>query len=92
LNSAHLHLVIKLDDRKEFSKFVRVITGLIARHVLKAQRGPVAESSVAAKEKTQFWMARPFTRLIAWGRDYEPGRGSQEEEARKRKPGRGVWL
>lgn len=69
----HLHLVIKLDDRKEFSKFVRVITGLIARHVLKAQRGPAAESSsiAAAHKKNQFWVARPFTRLIAWGRDYE---------------------
>ncbi|MBK7961291.1 MAG: transposase [Bdellovibrionales bacterium] len=29
----HLHLVIKLDDRKEFQKFIRVITGLIARHI-----------------------------------------------------------
>lgn len=67
----HLHLVIKLDDRKEFSKFVRVITGLIARQVLKAQRGPAAESSAVAHKKTQFWVARPFTRLIAWGRDYE---------------------
>lgn len=67
----HLHLVIKLDDRKEFSKFIRVITGLIARHVLNAQRGAAAESSAAAHEKNQFWVARPFTRLIAWGKDYE---------------------
>jgi REP element-mobilizing transposase RayT len=67
----HLHLVIKLDDRQEFSKFIKAITGLIARHVLKAQRGPAVESSTAARKKTQFWVARPFTRLIAWGRDYE---------------------
>jgi putative transposase len=67
----HLHLVIKLDDRKEFSKFIKAITGLIARHVLNAQRGPAVESSTAARKKTQFWVARPFTRLIAWGRDYE---------------------
>jgi REP element-mobilizing transposase RayT len=66
----HLHLVIKLDDRKEFSKFIKTITGLIARHVLKAQRGPAVELSTAARKKTQFWVARPFTRLIAWGRDY----------------------
>ena len=67
----HLHLVIKLDDRKEFSKFIRVITGLIARHVLKSQRGAAGESKAAGYEKNQFWVARPFTRLIAWGRDYE---------------------
>ncbi|MBK7962298.1 MAG: transposase [Bdellovibrionales bacterium] len=67
----HLHLVIKLDDRKKFSKFIRVITGLIARHVLKAQRGAAGESKAAGYKKNQFWVARPFTRLIAWGRDYE---------------------
>ncbi|MBL7671198.1 MAG: transposase [Bdellovibrionaceae bacterium] len=67
----HLHLVIKLDDRKEFSKFIRVITGLIARHVLKSQRGAAGESSAAGYERNQFWVARPFTRLIAWGRDYQ---------------------
>jgi REP element-mobilizing transposase RayT len=67
----HLHLVIKLDDRKEFSRFIRIITGLIARHVLKAQRGPAVDDSTAAHKKTQFWVARPFTRLIAWGRDYD---------------------
>jgi hypothetical protein len=48
-----------------------VITGLIARHVLKAQRGAAGESKAAEYEKNQFWVARPFTRLIAWGRDYE---------------------
>lgn len=66
----HLHMVIKLDDFKEFSKFVRIITGLIARHVLRAERGPATDKSEASRKKTQFWAARPFTRLIAWGRDY----------------------
>ena len=59
----HLHLVIKLDDLNGFAPFIRSITGLIARHVLKAQRG--------AAQGLKFWIARPFTRIIAWGRDYK---------------------
>ena len=58
----HLHLVIKLNNRRSFNLFIRAITGLIARHVLNAERG-------SAKE-VQFWAARPFTRIISWGRDY----------------------
>ncbi|HEY8269277.1 MAG TPA: hypothetical protein VIG33_00190, partial [Pseudobdellovibrionaceae bacterium] len=68
----HLHLVIKLDDRKLYSKFIRAITGLIARQVLKAERGPAQGKSDLniESQKKGFWVARPFTRLIAWGRDY----------------------
>lgn len=79
----HLHLVIKLEDPKLFAKFIRAVTGLIARHVLKRERGPgissAEEFSIPKKaspqdqamhKKNQFWVARPFTRLIAWGRDY----------------------
>ncbi|HEY8272857.1 MAG TPA: transposase [Pseudobdellovibrionaceae bacterium] len=68
----HLHLVIKLDDRKLYSKFIRAITGLIARQVLKAERGPAKEKNNLniENQKKCFWLARPFTRLIAWGRDY----------------------
>lgn len=58
----HLHLVIKLHNRRSFNPFIRVITGLIARHILNAERG-------SAKD-IKFWVARPFTRLISWGQDY----------------------
>ena len=58
----HLHLVIKLNNRRSFNPFIRVITGLIARHVLNAERG--------SSKNIQFWAARPFTRLISWGKDY----------------------
>jgi REP element-mobilizing transposase RayT len=67
----HLHLVIKLRDHKLFAQFIRAITGVIARHVLKRQRGPKKTSLKMGNEtRKQFWVARPFTRLIAWGRDY----------------------
>ena len=58
----HLHLVIKLNTRRSFNPFIRAITGLIARHVLNAERG--------SSKDVQFWVARPFTRIISWGKDY----------------------
>ena len=64
----HLHLVIKLDrstllaGRRAFHSFIRSVTGLIARHVLSAERNHA--------RGIKFWQARPFTRLVSWGRDY----------------------
>lgn len=68
----HLHLVIKLRDVELFAQFIRAITGIIARHVLKRQRGSegILRNKESEKQK-KFWVARPFTRLIAWGRDYK---------------------
>lgn len=59
----HLHLVIKLNHQNDFTPFIRALSGLIARLVLKAERG--------AAKNIQFWLARPFTRIIAWGADYK---------------------
>ena len=58
----HIHLVVKLHDTQTYSSFIRAVTGLIARHVLQAQRN--------AAKGIKFWQARPFTRLVTWGRDY----------------------
>ena len=74
----HLHLVIKLHDIKLYRKFIRAITGLIARQVLKKERGLAKNTSrnesvpneSVSNIANRFWVARPFTRLIAWGRDY----------------------
>ena len=74
----HLHLVIRLHDVKLFAKFIRAITGLIARHVLHQERGQGLKFSKTAiprkaspRCRKKFWVARPFTRLIAWGCDYK---------------------
>ncbi len=64
----HLHIVILITKHHLYPKFIRAITGLIARHVMKRQRGP--ENLTKLKKEIQFWVARPFTRIIAWGRDY----------------------
>lgn len=69
----HLHLVIRIQDRHCYAKFIRTITGLIARHVTKKERGPENRKYrelVKSRSKGGFWVARPFSRLISWGRDF----------------------
>lgn len=76
----HLHLVVKIHSRDLYRVFIRAVSGLIARQVLKRERGPQKfqvsgsssddKSSADKSPKNAFWVARPFTRLVAWGRDY----------------------
>ena len=55
--------MIKIDNLRLYKRFIRSVTGLIARHVLNAQRG--------SPQYVKFWVARPFTRILSWGRDYD---------------------
>lgn len=71
----HLHLVVRIQSRVFYRRFIRSVSGLIARLVLKKERGPQNpkenEKSIGKKSrKFVFWVARPFTRLVIWGRDY----------------------
>jgi len=59
----HLHLVILPASRIAFQTFVRSITGLIARFILKAEKG--------SAKAIQFWDKRPFTRILEWGKDFK---------------------
>lgn len=59
----HLHILLRTSHRVWLKAFLRSITGLIARHILGAQRG--------AAKRIQFWDARPFSRIVTWGRDYK---------------------
>jgi hypothetical protein len=59
----HLHLVIKPMSRRAFQTYIRAISGLIARITLGAEKGKA--------QGLKFWDARPFTRIIEWGRDYK---------------------
>jgi putative transposase len=64
----HLHLVIKVDrknattGRLAFRSFIRSVTGLVARHVVGAERND--------GKGIKFWQSRPFTRILSWGRDF----------------------
>ena len=57
----HLHITLKLSKQFLWTGFISGITGGIARAV-----GFKREHT-----KAGFWNSRPFTRLIAWGRDYD---------------------
>jgi REP element-mobilizing transposase RayT len=59
----HLHMLILPRSRVAFNKFIRAISGLIARLVLKAERG--------SAKNLQFWEKRPFTRIVQWGQDFK---------------------
>jgi REP element-mobilizing transposase RayT len=62
----HLHLIVRITNRPLFKKFLRVITGLIARFILRAEK-----AAGKLKHDQKFWDARPFTRIVDWGRGYE---------------------
>lgn len=71
----HLHLVLRIQNRVLYRVFIRSVSGLIARQILKKERGAkkTQENNKTLDQETQtfsFWMARPFSRLVTWGRDY----------------------
>jgi putative transposase len=63
INSNHVHALIKLSDRASYKKFIRSVSGLIARLVLGVKRG-------RALLLPKFWDYLPFTRIVAWGSDF----------------------
>lgn len=58
----HIHILLRPSSRRRFMAFIRSISGLIARAVLGAERGRA--------RGIRFWQARPFTRIVKWGKDY----------------------
>lgn len=62
----HLHLLIKTNSREELAAFLRSLAGRIAQLVMGKKR----ESRKQAFCQS-FWDARPFSRLVSWGRDFK---------------------
>jgi REP element-mobilizing transposase RayT len=58
----HLHFIILPRSREAFKAYIKAVTGIIARITLGAERG-------AALGK-RFWDAKPYTKIIEWGREY----------------------
>ena len=57
----HLHVTLKLSKQFLWHGFISGVTGGIARAIgFKRDAG----------SRQGFWNSRPFTRVIAWGRDY----------------------
>jgi REP element-mobilizing transposase RayT len=58
----HLHLQLKISSREQFQRYLRTITGVIARMILKAKKGI---------PKGKFWSAPAFTRIADWGKGFK---------------------
>jgi REP element-mobilizing transposase RayT len=54
----HLHLLIRTKYRDDYNRFIRTITGLIARLVGGSEKGMPL--------KKKFWDGRPFTRIVSF--------------------------
>jgi hypothetical protein len=51
--------------------FLRAVCGLIARKVTGRERGlPSNALKSAGSDESGFWDARPFSRVVAWGKDF----------------------
>ena len=59
----HLHLVVLPRSRAAYFRFIRSITGRVARLTLNVERG--------RGKGVKFWDALPFTRILEWGRDFQ---------------------
>jgi REP element-mobilizing transposase RayT len=76
----HLHILVRAQNRNSFKDFLRAVSGLIARKIIKRERGLAKEFSHRAHstpytktktDKNRFWDHRPFTRIVDWGRAYK---------------------
>ena len=69
VNWSHIHFVIKLEERKSYIKFVRVLTSRLAIAVASVGHGQGASSRAALSNK--LFALRPFTRILEWGKDFK---------------------
>lgn len=60
----HLHLLIKAPNREAQANFLRTISGRIARLIMNSEKGRPAKFE-------QFWDAKPFTSLVAYGKHFK---------------------
>jgi REP element-mobilizing transposase RayT len=82
INGNHIHILLQATSRHAFPQYVRGISGIIARIVLGTERGTAGapkrtksegagtESVFAPSLPDRFWDARPYTRIVEWGRAF----------------------
>jgi REP element-mobilizing transposase RayT len=82
----HLHLIVQVEKRGALKKYLKALSGLIARQMTGAERGKPCHrkgiwtrdsrseaptlQDVPKNRPLRFWDARPFTRIVNWGKDY----------------------
>lgn len=60
-NGNHLHFLLRIHSRNEYKKFIRAISSLIAGKVTR---------TLGRRGIGTFWDARPFSRVVTFGRDF----------------------
>ncbi len=61
--NGHLHFLLQAGHREALSGFLRVISGVIARRVLGAEKG--------RPKGARMWEGRPYSRVLTWGREFK---------------------
>lgn len=56
----HIHLSLRVHQRRAFKNYMRSLPGLIARKILKAEKG-------RASKLRHFFTGRPYSRIVAQG-------------------------
>ncbi len=62
LNWSHIHCLLRIKDRKDYKKFIRSLTAILAIQIRKSK--PHLE---------KIFDLRPYTRILSWGRDFKRG-------------------
>jgi REP element-mobilizing transposase RayT len=79
--SNHLHLVIRIRDRRSYRAFIRVFSGRVATQVMNSQSFQSFQRYLWVKFQSDtneiqgkgqaFWQFRPWSRILYWGRDFK---------------------
>jgi REP element-mobilizing transposase RayT len=60
VNWSHIHLVIRIRERRQYVGFVRALNSILASRIKRAKQ-----------QLTKVFTLRPFTRILNWGRDFK---------------------
>ena len=59
-NWSHIHIVLKIKSREDYTKFIRSLTSVLSQAIRKSSPG-----------RDCVFELRPFTRILKWGRDFK---------------------
>ena len=59
-NWTHIHLLVKVQQREDYIKFIRALTAILTLRLRQAD-----------KLNGKLFDLRPFTRIVTWGRDFK---------------------
>lgn len=60
INWSHIHMVIKIECREDYIKFIRSLTAILAQKIRQAR-----------PHLKEIFTLRPYTRILEWGKDFK---------------------